>query len=123
MVSDKMENAFNADLHSQQEDNRNVNTSIQAAIDAAWTKFDPEDLETWPSNPYTPGGHEWLGIDVKGDPYGVMFDDDGSYAHFMELRECTPVTVVCYADPADLMPSFNKREEKSYEVPQTTDCD
>jgi len=75
-----------------------VDEALQAAINAAWTKFDKDDPKTWPND-------EAVGILVKcAEPphgYEVCWFQDGTfYSTGIPVREPTEYLLI-----ADLLPS------------------
>ncbi len=75
--------------------------SIEAAIDAAWTKFDPFDESTKPNTKYAPSGMMWLIVVTKHDrPKRILSSSfNKKYpSHWNGVR--------AYCDPIDLLPSF-----------------
>ena len=75
-----------------------VIAAIQAAINALWTPFDPQDPETWPKSEYAPSGKPWLVEFVNGALASSKFRDghvcDGWWS-----------TVIRYTDPIHITPT------------------
>ncbi len=73
-----------------------ISSIVQAAIDEAWTRFDPEDKETWPKSTYAPSHKMWACVNSNGDIENCVFTNPRNF-------DWGEVGITKYADPADLM--------------------
>ena len=95
MISDKMLEAGHTALAGdpQTDSEATFRNVLQAAINAAWTRFDPEDKETWPKNDLIPYSV------IHGYGPNCFYWTDGGLNEVWD-------TVTAYANPRDLMPTW-----------------
>lgn len=108
MISDKMLEAGHTALAGdpQTDSEATFRNVLQAAINAAWTRFDPEEKETWPKSSKSPSGMYWIviqnGAEFNKTPISKDFFDTEGRLMWVEGYD----TITAYADPADLMPTW-----------------
>lgn len=72
----------------------------QEVVNAAWTRFDPEDKSTWPKTKMAPSGQRWA-IKVKVMDELLISSWSDRLRGFIEVAN---PFVTHYADPATLSP-------------------
>lgn len=122
MVSNKMSEAVKHKVSTGSglyADILNPSGTAQAAIDAAWHKFRPEDPDTWPESDKAPSGNPWLcltpyersGEHVCTGYWNVVrtgeYHRDIQGGYFSGPADVGWIEdTTAYADPADFMPDF-----------------
>ena len=114
MISDKMiEAAIKFEVYPEEDDygipyltKKEGGEVVKSAINAAWTRFDPEEKETWPKSSKSPSGMYWIviqnGAEFNKTPISKDFFDTEGRLMWVEGYD----TITAYADPADLMPTW-----------------
>ncbi len=75
---------------------------LQAGVNAAWTRFDPEDESTWPNSSLAPSGMPWL---VENHEQGDTYPEIGCDEWLVKEKDWLMCfNSIHYADPATLMP-------------------
>ena len=125
-MNEKMINAANLKMlsvYGGQLLSEHMQEIVQAAINAAWTTFDPKDKETWSTSDLAPSGNAWLCLTpyersgehvctgywntVKDGGIFIHRDiQDGYFSGPSDVGWLEDVTA--YADPADLTPPSTK---------------
>ena len=78
---------------------------LQAAINAAWTEFNPDNPDTWPKSEYAPSGMPWLCKNVSGELKSLLWDFEHIGGAFYDpIYDVFLYDIVIVCDPADLLP-------------------
>lgn len=79
-----------------------ADNAINAALEAAWPRFNPDDPETCPKTEFAPSGLPWMKLANDGSKIAVEFGIFNA-----ECITDVPITwkhVIRYCDPADILP-------------------